>query len=290
MVALSFDLGLLAEPGPWSFPSFAALRDFPFAKHIHSWASLSFRVSPKTTPASRAVFASSSDRRCPSHGVCRPFSGRQLGGSGSPGGSTRRHLAPSGFSPPRRLAPLRAFQSSLTRPLLGFAPSGLRSSRRSGALIEQTRALLIVALPDRAHASSVLARTRSSARWIRPHEGPGEPSSGLCSLRESVPLRRRFRAHRGRCPPGFHPPRGLPHRESAEGPSPLVRSRASPRSAPLAGSRPELHPSVLPDSMVALSLSRLPAPSRFSAPGPSGLSRARVAREGPPQQIGRAHV
>lgn len=93
-------------------------------------------------------FASGSDRRCPSHGVCRPFSGRQLGGSGSPGGSTRRHLASSGFSPSRRLAPLRAFQSFPTGPLLGFAPSGPRSSRRSGALVEQTRALLTVALPQ----------------------------------------------------------------------------------------------------------------------------------------------
>lgn len=180
-----------APRGAWS------LEHFPVRRTPRRFRSRSTSTPGLHSPSGRhrrppqrrePFFASGSDRRCPSHGVCRPFSGHQLGGSGSPGGSTRRHLASPGFSPPRRLAPLQAFQSFLTGPLLGFAPSGLRSSRRSGALIEQTRALLIVAHPARAHASSVLARTRFSARWIRPREGPGEPSSGLCSLRESVPL------------------------------------------------------------------------------------------------------
>jgi hypothetical protein len=58
---------------------------------------------------------------------------------------------------------------------------------------ELTRALLSVALSRPPHASSVKSGLGLLSRLIRPREGPSKPSSGLCSLRESVPLRVRFR-------------------------------------------------------------------------------------------------
>jgi hypothetical protein len=68
--------------------------------------------------------------------------------------------------------------------------------------------------------------------------------------------------NRGRCPPGFHPPQGLPLR----GPPRNRRSSSAlalrPDRLPC-GCRPRLRPSVLPDPKVALSLSRLPTLSRF---------------------------
>jgi hypothetical protein len=91
---------VLAVPGPWSFPSLTALHAL-----FRSWGtstrgfSLSFRVSPKATPALRAL---SRVRLCPALSLSwgfHPFSSLQLEGAGSLGGSTRRHLASSGFVP-----------------------------------------------------------------------------------------------------------------------------------------------------------------------------------------------
>lgn len=83
------------------------------------------------------------------------------------------------------------------------------------------------------HASSDSDRTRSSSRQIRPREGPGKPSSGLFSLRESVPLCRRFRVEQRPMPSWFSSSPGPSPSWSAEEPSLLVRSRASPRPTPL---------------------------------------------------------
>lgn len=65
--------------------------------------------------------------------------------------------------------------------------------------------------PRLSHASSAGNRPRSSSRWIRPREGPSEPSSGLYSLRESAPLCHGFRVVQRPMPswlsssPGYSP-------------------------------------------------------------------------------------
>lgn len=87
--------------------------------------------------------------------------------------------------------------------------------------------------PRTPHASSDSDRTRSSSRWIRPREGPGEPSSGLYSLRESVPLHHLFKMRQRPMPSWFSSSSGPSPSWSAEQPSLLVRSRASPRPTPL---------------------------------------------------------
>jgi hypothetical protein len=90
----------LAVPGPWSLPSLTA----PHAL-FRSWGtstrgfSLSFRVSPKTTPALRALKRVQLRPALSLSWGFHPFSGLQLEGAGSPSGSTRWHLASSGFVP-----------------------------------------------------------------------------------------------------------------------------------------------------------------------------------------------
>lgn len=83
------------------------------------------------------------------------------------------------------------------------------------------------------HASNGSDRTWSSSRWIRPREGPGEPSSGLFSLRESVPLHHLFRVKQRPMPSWFSSSSGPSPSWSAEQPSLLVRSRAFSRPTPL---------------------------------------------------------
>jgi len=62
---------------------------------------------------------------------------------------------------------------------------------------ELTRALLSVALPTRDTLAVCPTGPGLLSKRIRLREGPGEPSSGLCSLRESGPLHLRFRVVQG---------------------------------------------------------------------------------------------
>lgn len=120
--------------------------------------------------------------------------------------------------------------SDLAAPgIFTFRALFLPEIRRS---FELTRALLSVARPRSPHASSVKPGPGLLSRLIRSREGPSKPSSGLYSLRESVPLRVRFRVAHRPMPSWFSSSPGLSPPWSAGWPSPSVRSRASPRSAP----------------------------------------------------------
>jgi hypothetical protein len=92
--------------------------------------------------------------------------------------------------PERRLLSTRHLAPCRSSTGLAFRALFLPEIRRS---FELTRALLSVALPRSPHASSVKSGLGLLSKLIRPREGPSKPSSGLCSLRESVPLRVRFR-------------------------------------------------------------------------------------------------
>ena len=135
---LSFDLGLLAKPGPWSLPSLAAPRArLANAKHIHSWAFTLLQGVTEDHPSTASRFT----RTAPTGTVpLMGFPSLQRSSARRIRFTRRFHppapcvLRVSLASPSRRFAPLRAFQSFPTRPLLGFVPSGPRSSRRSGAL------------------------------------------------------------------------------------------------------------------------------------------------------------
>jgi len=123
-----------------------APRAFPFAKHIHSWAftllqgvtedhpSAASRITRPARTGTVPLMGFSSLQRSPTRRSrftrrFHPPTPCVLRVR-----SRARSLSSSRASPSRRFAPLRAFQSFLTRPLLGFRPSGLCSSRRSGAL------------------------------------------------------------------------------------------------------------------------------------------------------------
>lgn len=120
--------------------------------------------------------------------------------------------------------------SDLAAPgIFTFRALFLPEIRRS---FELTRALLSVARPRSPHASSVKSGPGLLSKLIRLREGPSKPSSGLYSLRESVPLHVRFRVVHRPMPSWFSSSPGLSPPWSAGWPSPSVRSRASHRSAP----------------------------------------------------------
>jgi len=133
--ALSFDLGpsRCLVPGAVprsSCPTFVADRGAPPLLSFHSPSGYC-RRSPQHREPSHAY--GSWPVLSLSWGF-GPFSGQQRKGAVRPGGSRPPAPCVLRVRPSRRLAPLRAFRSLPTGPLLGFLPSGLRSSRRSGAL------------------------------------------------------------------------------------------------------------------------------------------------------------
>jgi hypothetical protein len=98
------------------------------------------------------------------------------------------------------------------------------------------------------------------SRLIRPREGPSKPSSGLYSLRESVPLRLRFRVTQGPMPSWFSSSPGLsPPCPPGDRRLPSAHALAADRLP--CESRPSVRPSVLPDP-VSAGLSRDCRPSR----------------------------
>jgi len=186
------------EPGPWSFPSSTAPRSsFGVREHIHSWVFTLLQGVTEDHPSAASRFHASGFRQhCPSHGVLVPpavASTKEPALPAVPPAGTLR-LQGSGpldallpFEPSRRCRRGRSWDSNLQ----GFRPPGDPALFRADP-----------SPPDRCsseprHASSALGRTRPSSEVITPREGPGKPSSGLSSRRESSPLRLRFRvAHR----------------------------------------------------------------------------------------------
>jgi hypothetical protein len=125
---------------------------------------------------------------------------------------------------------------------------------------ELTRALLSVALPIRVTLAVVSSGPGLLSRLIRPREGPSKPSSGLYSLRESVPLRLRFRVTQGPMPSWFSSSPGLsPPCPPGDRRLPSAHALAADRLP--CESRPSVRPSVLPDP-VSAGLSRDCRPSR----------------------------
>ena len=153
----------LAEPGPWSLPSPTALRAVSRTRgtSTHGLA-LSFRVSPKTTPALRAlIHAYGSDQHCPSHGVFIP----------SAVASTKEPVAPA--VPPA--GTLRLQGSSPLDALLPFEPPRHSCRGRSWdfhlqglvppgdpALFRADPSPPVRCSPQQPHASSVNFWPRSS--------------------------------------------------------------------------------------------------------------------------------
>lgn len=128
---------------------------------------------------------------------------------------------------------------------------------------ELTGAFLTLLDPKPTHASNGAGRTRRSSTVINPSRGDRVSRLQGLTLRESGPLQNGFRVLQRPMPswfsssPGSSPP--CPPRNRRPSSAHALR----PGLAPLAGSRPDLRLSVLPDSVVALSLSRLPTLSRF---------------------------
>lgn len=106
-------------------------------------------------------------------------------------------------------------------------------------------------------------------RLIRPPIGPGKPTSGLYSLRESVPLRVRFRDAQGPMPSWFSSsPRLSPPCLPGDRRLPSAHALHADRLS--CESRPPLRLSVLPDP-VSAGLSRDCRPSRGFFLAPSRL-------------------
>jgi hypothetical protein len=119
---------------------------------------------------------------------------------------------------------------------------------------------LSVALPIRVTLAVVSSGPGLLSRLIRPREGPSKPSSGLYSLRESVPLRLRFRVTQGPMPSWFSSSPGLsPPCPPGDRRLPSAHALAADRLP--CESRPSVRPSVLPDP-VSAGLSRDCRPSR----------------------------
>ena len=76
--------------------------------------------------------------------------------------------------------------------------------------------------PRRTHASRTYRRTRSSSRFMTPHEAPGRPPSGLYTLREAVPLSHRLKFAQRPLPSWFSSSLGSSPPWSAGWPSPPV--------------------------------------------------------------------
>lgn len=151
------------EPGPWSLPSSAAPRAFSGARSTSTRGfSLSFRVSPKTTPVLRAVFTRpASDQHCPSHGVFIPSAvastKEPVHPAVPPAGTLRLQgsspldaLLP--FEPSRRFRRGRSWDSHLQ----GFVPPG------DPALFRADPSPPVRCSPHSRHASSVPDWTWSS--------------------------------------------------------------------------------------------------------------------------------
>jgi hypothetical protein len=195
----------------------------------------------------RALHACGSDQHCPSHGVFIPSavaSTKEPVARAVPPADTLRLQGSSPldallpFEPPRHFCRGRSWDFHLQ----GLVPPG------DPALFRADRALLSVARPRSPHASSVKSGPGLLSELIRLREGPSKPSSGLYSLRESVPLHVRFRVVHRPMPSWFSSSPGLSPPWSAGWPSPSVRSRASHRPAPFRATID-------------------PAPQRFARPG-----------------------